>query len=423
MTLKISKWLFLLLVFSIPFVRPFDFYLFGLKISATDLIFPAAFAFWLIALLRKQARFRPGKFYYFLGFYGLALIGSTVLSVYPRQSFYKLLAEIYLLSLAVLTFNLIDSLEFLKKAVFAWLAGTFFTFLAAMTGFLLFYVGYKTQENNFFLYHFGTLPSGNYPRVQALFANANLLCNYLNIGLMFVFLAGSLGWLNRFQRRFLHFGIWFTALFTFSPGIGGLILSAGVWLWAYFNSSGRKTFARAALTGGVLGAILFFASALVSFDTPNTNRDFTLPFSEKKFEVSVRVLVWESSLKTISEHPFFGRGTGTGVAEVKYVSLSGGLQLLTDAHNVWLNQAGQLGIFGLAAFGALTFYLLRKCRFSLPDNSENSLVILAFSCAFLGAFLYQSLAGSYEDARHLWILFGLMAGFGVKKSGRQQPDL
>jgi hypothetical protein len=68
MALKITKWLFLLLVFSIPFVRPFDFSLFGLKTSTTDFIFLAAFGFWLIALLQKQAIIRFGKFYYFLAF-------------------------------------------------------------------------------------------------------------------------------------------------------------------------------------------------------------------------------------------------------------------------------------------------------------------------------------------------------------------
>lgn len=414
MTLKITNWLFLLLIFSVPFVRPFDFFLFGLKTSATDFIFLVTFIFWLIALLQKQARFRFSKFYYFLAFYGLALTISTIFSSNFQQSFYKLLAELYLLALAVLTFNLVNSYDIFKKVTFFWLAGTFLTFLAALAGVLLFYLGYKTQDENFFLFHFGTLPGGNYPRIQALFANANLLCNYLNVGLMLALLADRLGWLKKFWALFLHFGILFTAFFTLSPGIGGLLLSGGVWLWANFNFSEKKTYARAALFAGIAGAIFFFASSLISIDTANTDRDFTLPFAEQKFEPSVRVMVWENSLETISEYPFFGKGTGTFAAGVNYVSLSGVKQFLTDAHNIWLNLFAQLGIFGLLAFGLLTFYLLKKCRFSLPDNTEKSFVILALSCSFLGAFLYQGLNGSYEDARHLWILFGLLASFGLK---------
>jgi hypothetical protein len=32
---------------------------------------------------------------------------------------------------------------------------------------------------------------------------------------------------------------------------------------------------------------------------------------------------------------------------------------------------------------------------------------LALGIAFLGAFAYQGLGGSFEDARHLWLLLGL----------------
>lgn len=415
MTLKVSKWLFLLLVFSIPFVRPFDFFLFGLKVSISDFIFLGVFVFWLLSLIQRQTAFRYSKFYYFLAFYGFALTISTVFSINPKQSFYKLLAEFYLITLAILTFNLVTSIDFLKRVSLAWLAATFLTFLAAVTGVLLFYLGFKTQDDNFFLYHFGTLPSGNYPRIQALFANANLLCNYLNIGLMLTFLAAQLDWVKKSLTRILILGIWFTAFFTLSPGIGGLLLSTGIWLWAVYKFEKRKSFAFNALIAGISGALIFFASSLISIDTPNTNRDFNIPFIEQlQLEPSVRVLVWESSLKTIYEFPIFGKGTGTDVAGVKYVSLSGGHQFLTDAHNVWLNQFGQLGVIGFAAFLFLTFYLFNKCKFSLHDKTEKSFVLLALSSAFLGAFLYQGLNGSYEDARHLWILFGLLASFGSK---------
>jgi putative inorganic carbon (hco3(-)) transporter len=35
-------------------------------------------------------------------------------------------------------------------------------------------------------------------------------------------------------------------------------------------------------------------------------------------------------------------------------------------------------------------------------------VPVALGIAFLGAFAYQGLGGSFEDARHLWLLFGLL---------------
>lgn len=415
MIFRITKGLFLLLIFSLPFVRPINPLLLGLRVTITDFLFALVFVFWILSLLTKQTKIKFSKFYFFLGFYALALTLSTIFSIIPQQSFYKLLAEFYLIFLAVLTFNLVDNLRFFKKVVLVWLVATFLTFLASFAGFILFYLGYKSTDSNIFLYHFGTLPSGNYPRLQALFVNANMLCNYLNISLMLTFLAGKLKWIKHVWILFLHFGIWFTACLTISPGLGGLFLSLGFWFGSIFYFERKKRSAICLLSLGILAGILFFGSSLISVDTANTNQDFKIPFIEQKVEPSVRVLVWENVINNISYYPFLGKGTGLTVAGVQYVTLSGEPQYLTDAHNVWLNIFGQLGIFGLAAFAALTCFLLKKCRFYLTEVNEKTFSLLALSCAFLGAFLYQSLNGSYEDARHLWVLFGVLAAVGISE--------
>ena len=412
MMLRFTKVLFLLLVVSLPLVRPFYTRLFGLVVPSTDFIFLFAFGFWLIAILRGECRLRISKFYFFLGFYALSLTVSTVFSINPIQSFYKLLGEFYLLLLCILTFNLAHSMDFLKQITAAWLFGTGITILAALAGIFLFYLGYKTQINNYFLFHYGTLPPGNYPRLQALFVNANMLCDFLNVSLMLTVLADKLGWLKKIPSRILQFGIWFTAFFTISPGLGGLFLSFGVWLWAKFHLAGRKNSAYFTCLSGIFLALVFFAVTSISPDTENTAQNFNLPFTEQKFEPSVRILIWQDTLKTIGHYPFTGKGTGTGVAAVKYTVLSGENQFLTDAHNVWLNIFGQLGFFGFIAFLSFCLYLLWSCKFYLLDQTDKSFIQTALSCAFLGAFLFQGLQGSFEDARHLWILFGLLASLG-----------
>jgi O-antigen ligase len=292
--------------------------------------------------------------------------------------------------------------------------GTTLTVLATVAGFFLFYIGYKAQDNNYFLYHYGTLPPGNYPRLQAFFVNANMMCNYLNISLVLTVLAEKLNWLKITWTRALHFGICFAAFFAFSPGLGGLFLSFGVWLWANFYFEGRKSFAKCALYTGFFLALIFFAVTSISPDTANTTQDFNVPFFEQKFEPSVRVLIWQDSLETIRQYPLFGKGTGSGVASVEYTVISGENQFLTDAHNIWLNILGQFGLFGLVAFVNLCAYLFWKCKFNLTDNSKRSFVQLSLSCAFLGAFCFQGLQGSFENARHLWVLFGLLASFGTE---------
>jgi len=413
MTLKIARWLFLLLIISLPLIRPFNTLIFGLQVPYTDFIFLVVFAFWLFALIRRKVRLKFDKFYIFIGLYGVALTLSTIFSIQPKQSFFKLLGEFYLFALAVLTLNLVQDKSFYKQIVVAWLFGTSLTILASISGFVLFYLGFKTQADNYFLSHFGSLPAGNYPRIHALFANANMMCNFLNISLMLAVLAEKLNWLKKIWARFLQIGIWLAAIFTFSAGLGGMILSLGIWYWALFKTKQKRLYSTFALASAIIFSLFVFGSTLISPDTNNTTQEFAVPFTDKKFEASVRVLVWENSLENSSQFPFFGKGTGTDAAFLKYETLSGDKQLLLDAHNNWLNILVQTGLFGLFVFILLNAFLITRCRLGFNELNEQNLIYLALSCAFVGAFLYQGLSGSFEDARHLWISFGLLVGISA----------
>ncbi len=410
MTFKISKWLFLLLIVSLPLIRPFNTTIFGLQVPYTDFIFLAVFAFWLIALLLRQTKLRFNIFYIFIGFYAFTFIISTIFSIDPKHSFFKLLGEFYLFSLAILTFNFVQDKRFCKHILIAWLIGTGFTILASGAGFALFYLGYKTQTDNYFLSHFGSLPAGNYPRIHALFANANMMCNFLNVSLMLAFLAQELNWLNKIFARIIKIGIWCAAIFTFSPGLGGMFLSSGIWYWAIFRQKQKHLISKLALCGAIFLAFSVFGATLISPDTNNTTQEFTVPFTTKTIEVSVRVLVWESVIEKFTQSPFIGAGTGIDAGLVYYETLSGDKQLLLDAHNNWLNVLGQTGLLGVFAFFLLNLFLFNRCRFKAEQFDEQNLTQIALSCAFLGAFFYQGLAGSFEDARHLWVLFGLLVG-------------
>jgi hypothetical protein len=410
MTLKIAKWLFLFLVVSLPLVRPFNIVIFGLQVPSTDFIFLAVFAVWFLALIRGETRFKFDKLYIFIGLYGITLTISTIFSIQLQKSFFKLLGEFYLFALAVLTLNLVQDRTFYKQIVIAWLIGTGLTILASISGFVLFYLGYKTQADNYFLSHFGSLPAGNYPRIHALFANANMMCNFLNISLLLAFLAERLNWLQRIWARILQIGIWLAAIFTFSAGLGGMIFSFGIWYWALFNEKQKHMHSKIAIAFAIIVAVSVFGTTLVSPDTNNTTQEFSFPLMDKKLEASVRVLVWENSLENFKAFPFFGKGTGTDAALLKYETLSGDKQILLDAHNIWLNVLGQTGLFGLFAFILLNTFLTTRCQFVFNELNEQNLIHLALSCAFVGAFLYQGLSGSFEDARHLWILFGLLVG-------------
>jgi len=107
----------------------------------------------------------------------------------------------------------------------------------------------------------------------------------------------------------------------------------------------------------------------------------------------VRVLVWKNVIERTAPDLLLGRGTGATTADLAYTQLSGERQVLADAHNMYLNVLGQAGLIGLAAFVIMVFALTRRCRLKTKDA-----FLLTTSCAFAGAFLYQGLTGSFEDA-------------------------
>ncbi len=97
-----------------------------------------------------------------------------------------------------------------------------------------------------------------------------------------------------------------------------------------------------------------------------------------------------------------GKGLGQPACAVSFQNTDGSYSMLTDAHNVFLSVAAQSGSLGLAAIIALSFYLWRLGR-----RSDDPAVKLIWA-AFVSAFLYQGTVGAYEEARHLWLLIGIL---------------
>ena len=406
--LTAARWLMLLYVAVLPVVRPLDTRILGVHIFAMDLIFAAAFFFWLASLLDRKPRFE-GRYLIFAGSFFLALLISAVFSVEPRKSFLKLSGVFYLIAVSIVIADLVRDISFLKNLTFAWLAGALLTILGSCLGLAGFLAGFDSPATNFFLFGFGSLPPGHYPRVRAFFENPNMMANYINVALMIILGGWKAGWLAARTAWGVSILLLGSALLAVSPGVGGIVLSVGLWVWfAPTNGIGRAR--TPILVGSIALAFLAFLSTTISPVVRNEEKAITLPLIEKQLEPSVRVLVWRDSLERGSQYPIFGRGPGTDVAFFRYQVASGQKQLLRDGHQAWLNVFGQTGVVGLAAFVALCWYLFTTCRFRAPDDSERSAMLAACSCAFVGAFLFQNLFGSFEDARQLWVLIGMLVG-------------
>lgn len=402
-------WFFWLVVFSLPFVNFPNLRRFGYSIQTTDILFVLTGLIWLIYLVLRKNKLKFSWFYLPLILYFVSLCLSTYFSENQKTSIIKLLGNILLLGLSVLAFNLVDNKKKFRQIGMAWLSATFLVCFVSFASLILFYFQRDNPILRETLSHYGSLPTGNYPRIQSTFFNPNMMCNYLNISIGFLLLAFKFKWLTK--SVLLIFSILFaiTVFFTVSPGIGGIMLVIGFWFWLelklikplYIKILSLDLVSKIFLVGGISGAIFFFLTTLPS----PTN-------FPHKFEPSPRVLTWFSALETLQKYPIVGRGVGLDAGFVVYESPNR-KQFLGDAHQLWLNIAAQQGLIGLAAILFLTIWFFLR---SLPLDLENHPIKTALGLVFIGTFCFQGLIGSYEDARHLWVMLGLLASASELKS-------
>lgn len=364
-----------------------------------DFIFAATITFWFLSLLIGSTKIRTGRFYLPLAGFAGAVILTSLMT--PTHGFSRVLIQAYLISLAVLTYNLVKSRHDIEKVWFAWSSTALITAISILVSVLLFYIAdIKDSNVNPVLWDGGSLPVGNYPRVRGFFLNGNMTGNYLAISACFCF---GLALLRKpkLYRLLLICGalMAFSALFTISTALGGLGLVIGLMMWALANRDPNLRFLKIALPLAIIGAafLLIYAATYPRYID-----------SEITFEASPRWLAWKSSIVSVVKHPWFGNGLGAELADVHYHSYRGARQHLTDPHNVWLSVSGQMGVVGLIAFLALLVWLCRTTLVAFREGSRSIGARVGLGGALL-VVVYQSFSCSLEDMRHVWILFGLVA--------------
>jgi O-antigen ligase len=401
---RLTNYSFLLLVVSLGLPQ-FPIPLFGMEVVVTDLVFLLTAALWVVSILFERRRIRWHPLYFALLAYLFALLISAVFSIDHSTSFSRFPAEGYLICLAGLTFNIVDSEPALKRTIFAWLVGTTLAVLLGLATVGIFYLEPNSPLLEYLTYHYGSVPVGNYPRITAGFVSASMLCNYLNVGLVLALLAVKKAWIPRMTAIILVLAIVIAAAFTISIGLGGLALAVGIWIWLTPDLS--KTVRQFAFMPGCLISLLFLFVAFIALAAyPGAHAFLAIPAIHLDLMPSARVLVWADALRTFMSHPITGVGVGMPVASVIFTNTDGSQSLLTDAHNSFLSVAAQEGIVGLAAFTALVVLILKRWIAKVRDTSSFT-ILAAVGLAFVCSFVYQGLTGSYEDARHLWVLMGI----------------
>jgi len=407
--LKTEDWLFAAFIATLPFPSLFLPEFLHPSIQISDLIFVIALFFRAVSIARNRRSIRGSWFYFCLAGYAAAVTLSTIASADPSQSAVKLAGKFYLIGIAGLAFNIITSATVFKKVLQAWIIGTAVSLLFCLIGIFLFYAGLKDPDQNLVIHPiFGSLPAGNYPRIEGFFNYPAMFCNYLSASWMFAILMLSVGWLR--TAKFWLFGVslWIVAFFTLTPGIGGIFLSTGWFLKRRFERSKKRVVSRAILFASLTAAAvsLFIASVTFVAYSPTGS---TIPLANGEISRSHRAEAWRTALVTFWQNPIFGRGVGMPIADSRYTDPSGINQLLTDAHNTYISVLGETGLVGFITFFSIVGFIVYGLRKRDSETEFYGIVKLCLLLAFADAFFYQSLTGSYEDARHLWALFGISA--------------
>ncbi|MBK9215893.1 MAG: O-antigen ligase family protein [Chloracidobacterium sp.] len=399
----IVEWTFLVLVFSLAFMRP-TLIVLGSAAVPTDLIFLVCLGLFAVSVAFRRAELEVDSIYLWLGLYGLALTLSALFSIDVGKSLRRLPAELYLIALAALTINIVRDERMLIRTLAVWVAAA--SVAAAVTALTAasFFAGWQNALTAFAMHHYGTLPPGNYPRIQGTFEYPAMLCNYLAVGLMLLLAFWRNGSVGKGLFYFLLALFSIAIFFTLTPGIGGVLAAVGLWFYCATRGSSKSSLSRLALVGvsGMLAAFVIISS-LTPFGSAGP-----VYFSFAGYDITptARLLVWQQALGTIADHPLFGVGLGLPVVDLPYRVPAGGWTLITDAHNVALNVAAQAGVIGLGTLAAVVVAVMRRTQFALTDRMSS--LRLTMGIAFVSCFLIQGFAGSFENARHLWVLIGLI---------------
>ena len=412
--MKPSEWLLLGLIFALPLMNP---PVWG-QLVVADALFLLVVAALMVELLMRRRSLPSVRDYWPLFAFVAALAPSLLATSDIGKSLFKLATEFYLVGLTIVTAWVVDSEAMFRRAVSAWLASTAVVALVAVCSLLAFATGQAQWLLAYSSYDFGSLPPGDYPRLALTFVYANMACNYLTVSLGLLFVAGTMSYIERGPWRLLLAGILVAAISTISPGLGGIALLAGLWLFVRHRND-RPIVGRSAIVlGGVAAALFLVALTVTPVGYPTAPFRMALPGGIVLYP-AVRFEVWSAAFEQFVRHPLIGIGIGMDAVDVRYLTPSGSLEQLTDAHNIFLSIAAQCGVVGLIGLGVVVWLAAKLTPWPRGFDREQ-LRLFLLGATFLDVFVYQGLGGSFEDTRHVWVLLGLL--IAASRPALTRPD-
>src|SRR5262249_25044804 len=139
-----------------------------------------------------------------------------------------------------------------------------------------------------------------------------------------------------------------------------------------------------------------------------------------------RLDIWQRTTRMIEDHPVFGVGAGNFQAIFEPVYnplLNEDLRRGGHAHNLWLQEAAELGLVTALAYAALWMAsLVFGARLSEGSWTERAafLIIVAIGVRNMGDYMFFSTGGAQARIHTLlWFVWGVVGGYLAARSTRQ----
>ncbi len=384
------------------------------------------------------------EFYLFIFLFIFLAFLSSIASVDITSSMQMLLVYVFIFSFLYYFLDVLRNENCLKKALFLFLFVSVMIALLAILQNLVMQFHVLTnlqgliipfsQRVSLFSNMTGGSISGNY-RSIGTFYTANNLSAYLALSVPVLI---SLQFcIKSFVKRCLMCFVLIVVLIGMycSGSRGGLInvLSSGLFLLiVYWNSISKKSKICGILIGG--GFLYVFHAHILKF----------WRLSEG---VSYRNIIWANTIQLIKEHPLVGHGLATFSQEffprfgfpsksdlqdiftTYYDSGDKNFFPLLHAHNLFLNYAFEIGVFGVAVIFLFYFnYMKTFVRFlghyHNQDHSFNFAIVMGCTGALIGQFIHNfmdSLGLSFYHYSYSLILIVSIGIILMHKSMDSQP--
>lgn len=348
---------------------------------------------------------------------------SCVGAPHPLRSVLKLLGFTPYLLLPVLGAAILKTPEDLRLAVRGFWISLGFSIAIGLLTIVVFYSD-RRLAGRYLMCGYGGLPSLPIPRLCAPFANPNALFNHL-LSALCIFAVTGYARLGMKVTLAICALVVCVAVFTTSGGLAALVVSAALLLgWAVRGESVKaraiRFLARACALASVIGVTLAMSGAIVRDGSGHIN----VGGVGYALGEAARPPIWRGAANSIAAHPLFGLGYGEAPGVTNdprawrvhddWQRPHDGSYHSMDAHNAWLNVAGQAGLFGLGAFIWLVASLWRRVQDGRQRAIGNPLSLADGLAAALAGFFVHSFLGSFEEARGLWLLLAMAIAVSVQ---------